>query len=422
MNATDLIRRKRDGRVLDPAQIKEFVRAVTADDWPDYQTSAMLMAMFLRGLDRDETAVLTREMADSGDVLSWDDVRGPKLDKHSTGGVGDKTTLVVVPLAAACGLVVPKLSGRGLGHTGGTVDKLEAIPGFRTSLSADELKANLRSVGAAIAGQTGVLAPADKKLYALRDVTATVEHIPLIAASILSKKLASNPDALVLDVKCGRGAFMKTEADARALAAELCAIGKLNGLPTVALITAMNAPLGRAVGNALEVREAVETLNGRGPARFRELCLALVAEMTTLAGLDVDVAAKLDSGEGLEKFRQLVEIQGGELSRLPAAPGKELLTAERDGFVTAIDAEKVGVAAMRLGAGRGRKEDAIDHAVGVVVCAGVGDRVKAGDELFEVHHRDRHGLDEAAALLREACEIGDEEPTSPGPVVLGREA
>ncbi|HEY8505839.1 MAG TPA: thymidine phosphorylase [Gemmataceae bacterium] len=431
MRAVDVIRKKRDGLALSREELEAFARGATdAGAWPDYQLAALLMAIFLRGLSREETAHLTRAMAHSGEVLDWSGVPGPKVDKHSSGGVGDKTSLAVVPLAAACGVVVPKMSGRGLGHTGGTVDKLEAIPGFRTALSTEEFKAALKAVGAAMVGQTERVAPADKKIYALRDVTATVEHVPLITASILSKKLAENLDGLVLDVKCGRGAFMKTPADARRLAEELIAVAKLNGLPTSVFVTAMDQPLGRAIGHSLEVAEAVEILKGGGPADLRELALVLAARMVRLAGLagsDDKAAAQvrdaLAGGRALEKFRQIVERQGGDVrviddpARLPAAPNREPVRADRAGFVTGLDAEALGHAAVRLGGGRDRKENPIDHGVGIVLCAKVGDEVRPGEPLLEVHWRDAARLESARPLLAAAVTVGDARPV-PGPVVL----
>jgi pyrimidine-nucleoside phosphorylase len=353
------------------------------------------------------------------------------VDKHSTGGVGDKTSLVLAPLAAACGVVVPMMSGRGLGHTGGTLDKLEAIPGFRVGLSLPEFRAALAKVGCGLIGQTAEIAPADKVLYALRDVTATVESIPLISASIMSKKIAEGIDGLVLDVKCGRGAFMKTRDDAGRLAESLVSIGRANGVRTQALVTAMNAPLGRAAGNALEVIECLETLKGRGPADLEALSVRLAAGMLRLGGVaatDAEAEAKvrdaLTSGRGLEKFRQVIELQGGaprvveDYRLLPAAPQRAVFTADRPGYVAGLDAELVGRATMLLGAGRDKVEDAIDPAVGIVLCARPGDEVRAGDAVAEVHYRDAARLVPALGLLRDACRIADAPPT-PEPLVLG---
>jgi pyrimidine-nucleoside phosphorylase len=334
MRAVDVIRKKRDGLELTPAEIEYFVHGVTAQTWPDYQSSALLMALWLRGMSAEETAALTRAMANSGQQLDLSDIPGPKVDKHSTGGVGDKTSLILAPLAAACGVVVPMMSGRGLGHTGGTLDKLESIPGFRVHLDLQEFKQVLREVGCAMIGQTTAIAPADRILYALRDVTATVESIPLITASIMSKKLAEGIDGLVLDVKSGQGAFMKVRAQARLLADSLVAAGNADGLRTEALLTNMDAPLGFAVGNAVEVEECIATLSGNGPADLEELSVKLAARMVRMAGVkatleaaEAEVRDALDSGRGLEKFRELIQRQGSDPAivddpkRLPHASG-----------------------------------------------------------------------------------------------------
>jgi pyrimidine-nucleoside phosphorylase len=424
MRAVDVIRAKRDGRPLSREQIEAFVRAATYGSWPDYQLAALLMAIVLRGMTDEETAWLTGAMANSGAILDLSDIPGPKVDKHSTGGVGDKTSLILAPLAAACGVIVPMMSGRGLGHTGGTLDKLESIPGFRVGLTVAEFPNVLRSVGAAMIAQTAEVAPADKTLYALRDVTGTVESIPLITASILSKKIAEGITGLVMDVKCGRGAFMKTKEDARKLAVSLVANGRANGLRTEALITAMDAPLGRAVGNALEVRECIDTLRGEGPADLEDLSVELAARMVRLGGLAADdveatarVRAALSSGRGLDVFRRLVEEQGGDPrvvddpNRLPTAPHREMMTAARTGFLTTLDAEAVGRAAMALGAGRDRVEDAVDPAVGIVVHALVGGRIRVGDPLIEFHYRDAGRLPAARSLIQAGIDINDEEPT-----------
>ena len=432
MRALDVIRTKRDGGELSPDEIGAFVRgATTGDGWTTYQLAAMLMAIFLRGMTPDETAHLTREMADSGKRFDLSDIPGPKIDKHSTGGVGDKTSLVLGPLAAACGVVVPMMSGRGLGHSGGTLDKLESIPGFRVGLAAGEFREALGSVGLAMIGQTADVAPADKTLYALRDVTSTVESNPLITASILSKKLAEGISGLVMDVKCGSGAFMKTRAEARALAESLVRVGTANGLKTSALVTAMDWPLGRYVGNTLEVIESVETLKGNGPGDLTDLSVLLAARMVRAAGLagddaeaDRKVRGALESGAGLEIFRRCIERQGGDprvvddYSRLPAAPLRMTLNNEdRTGYITGIDAWKVGVAAMRLGAGRERAEDGVDHAVGVIVRAKPGDAVKPRDPIFEVHYRDAGRLADALGLLSASVTIADSPPPE-SPLVL----
>jgi pyrimidine-nucleoside phosphorylase len=423
MRAVDVICKKRDGHRLSSDEIDTFVAAATDRAWPDYQVSALLMAIVLRGMDAAETATLTGAMVRSGVKLDLSDLPGPKVDKHSTGGVGDKTSLILAPLAAACGVVVPMMSGRGLGHTGGTLDKLEAIPGFRVGLSLDEFRAALRHVGCAMIGQTAEIAPADKVLYALRDVTGTVESIPLISASIMSKKIAEGINGLVLDVKFGRGAFMKTKEDARRLAESLVSIGNAQGVRTQALLTAMDVPLGRAVGNALEVTECIETLKGDGPAEIEHLSVQLAARMVWLAGLaatvgeaEKKVRAALTSGRGVEKFREIVARQGGDprvvddAGWLPGAPHREVVRADRSGHAHGFHAERVGRATVVLGAGRDRVEDGVDPAVGAVVFVRPGDRVKAGDPLLELHYRDRSKLGAALALLHEACPVGDEPP------------
>ncbi|MBM3837058.1 MAG: thymidine phosphorylase [Verrucomicrobia bacterium] len=423
MRAVDLIRKKRDGLALDAQEIDAFVSGATSGAWPDYQLSAMLMAIRWRGMTPEETAWLTGAMVRSGVRLDWPELPGAKADKHSTGGVGDKTSLVIVPLVAACGVLVPMISGRGLGHTGGTLDKLEAIPGFRVGLSLPEFRQALAKVGCAMIGQTAEIAPADKKLYALRDVTATVDSIPLISASIMSKKIAEGISALVLDVKCGLGAFMKNRSEARELAESLVAIGHANGVKTEALLTSMDAPLGRAVGNSLEVIEVLETLKGRGSADLEALSISLAARMLRQSGAAASdkvaermIRDALVSGRALEKFRQMIEQQGGDgriaddSARLPIAPFRAHLKADRTGFVHELDAERVGRAAMTLGAGRERAEDAIDPAVGAIVLRKPGDRVKTDEPILELHYRDASRLDAALALLRNACRIEEEAP------------
>jgi pyrimidine-nucleoside phosphorylase len=421
MRAVEIIRKKRDGQVLSDADIEFFVQSVTARTWPDYQTAALLMAIWLRGMNGEETAQLTRAMVFSGQKLDLSDLPGPKVDKHSTGGVGDKTSLILAPLAAACGVVVPMMSGRGLGHTGGTLDKLESIPGFRVALSLDEFRQQLRDVGCAMIGQTSQIAPADKILYSLRDVTGTVESIPLITASIMSKKIAEGIDALILDVKAGRGAFMKQHGDARALAESLVATGRANGVRTEALITAMDAPVGAAVGNALEVKECIDILKGGSGGNLESLSVALAARMVALGGradsladASLKIYDALRSGRGLQMLQEMIARQGGDprvvedAKRLPRAPRQMLLRAERGGFVNGIDAEKIGQAAMLLGAGRDRAEDGIDHAVGVVLLLKLGAAVRAGDALVELHYRSDERLPAALELLRQAWTIGDE--------------
>jgi pyrimidine-nucleoside phosphorylase len=424
MRAVDVIRTKRDGRPLSREQIEAFVHAATYSSWPEYHLTALLMAIYLNGMTAAETAHLTWAMAESGTRLDLSDLAGPKVDKHSTGGVGDKTSLILGPLAAACGVIVPMMSGRGLGHSGGTLDKLESIPGFNVYLTEAQFRDALQKVGLGMIGQTANIAPADKTLYALRDVTATVESIPLITASILSKKIAEGISALVMDVKCGRGAFMKTKEDARKLAVSLVANGRANGLRTEAVITAMDAPLGRAVGNALEVRECIDTLRGQGPKDLEDLSVELAARMVRLGGLAPDdgtatarIRDALSSGRGLDVFRRLIEQQGGDPrviddpKRLPTAPHREMMTAERAGFLATLDAEAIGRAAMALGAGRDRVEDAVDPAVGIVIHAQVGGRLRAGDPLVELHFRNAAKLPPARALLHSGIRIGDEEPT-----------
>ncbi len=434
MRAADIIRRKRDGGELTPAEVGAFVAGTKPGGWPEYQLSALLMAIYFRGMTAAETATLTAAMTDSGVRVDLADVPGTKVDKHSTGGVGDKTSLILGPLAAACGVVVPMMSGRGLGHTGGTLDKLESIPGFRVDLSLDEFRAALREVGIGMIGQTADVAPADKVLYALRDVTATVESVPLITASILSKKLAEGISGLVLDVKCGRGAFMKTLLEARELAESLVTVGTANGLRVEAVITAMDAPLGRAVGNALEVAECVAILSGDGKRAaddLSELSVLLAARMVRLAGVEstleaatVRVRQALTDGSARAVFRRMVAQQGGDprvaddpWGVLPAAPHRVSVPARRAGYVTAIDAELVGTAAMRLGAGRARAKDAVDPAVGVWVEAPVGTRVATGEGLFTVHYRDAATPAAALPLLEAAVTIGDAAPTKT-PLVL----
>jgi pyrimidine-nucleoside phosphorylase len=420
MRFVDAIARKRDGHALSRAEIDAFVRGVTDGSIPDYQASALLMAIVLRGMSDEETAWLTDAMVRSGDRVDLSDIPGTKVGKHSTGGVGDKTSIVLAPVAAACGVIVPKMSGRGLGHTGGTLDKLESIPGYRIDLSIEEFKSVLRDVGTSIIGQTGSLAPADKKLYALRDVTATIESIPLISASIMSKKLAEGSNALVLDVKCGDGAFMKDEGRARELAASMVAIGRQAGVRTEAVITDMDAPLGRAVGNSLEIIECLDTMKGSGPADLTEVVKRLAARMVVLAGLEGDeraagerVEQALGSGRALETFARMVERQGGDprvtedYSLLPAALGRAACRAPRAGYLTALKAEALGRASNVLGAGRTTVGESVDHGVGVVVLAKPGDRVSEGQPLIELHHRDGRGLDAALDLCRAGISIGD---------------
>ena len=431
MRVTELIQRKRDGEVLAAADIECFILAVTAGSVPDYQVSALLMAIFFRGLDATELVAWTDAMLHSGQVLDLSDLPGRKVDKHSTGGVGDKVSICLAPLVAACGVRVPMVSGRGLGHTGGTLDKLRAIPGFEVELPLSRYRELVGTVGACLIGQTDEIAPADRKLYALRDVTATVESIPLIAASIMSKKLAEGIDALVLDVKVGRGAFMKTEARARELAAALIQIGERMGKRTVALLSDMEQPLGRAVGNALEVVEAVELLEGGGPPDLRELTLALAVEMLELGGIARAAAPALlegaiASGAALEKLFEIVSAQGGDagsLARsgagLPRAPETVPLLSSQSGTVTSLDAELVGRAAMALGAGRAALGDVIDPAVGLTLTRKLGESVRAGEPLCFLHLRAGRGAEDARRLLALAYQVS-EVPVGPRPLLLGR--
>jgi pyrimidine-nucleoside phosphorylase len=423
MSFVDLIAKKRDGFALSREEIDGFVDGVVSSNVPDYQAAALLMAIVLRGMSAEETAWLTDAMVRSGERVDLSDIPGPKVGKHSTGGVGDKVSIALVPLAAACGVVVPKMSGRGLGHTGGTVDKLESIPGYRADLTIEEFKNVLRRVGGSIIGQTASLARADKKIYALRDVTATVASIPLIASSIMSKKIAEGCAALVLDVKTGDGAFMKELDGAKALASAMTAIGTHAGIRTEAVVTDMDAPLGRAVGNALEIVECIETLKGTGPPDVVELLRAMATRMVLLAGIETGEAAAtrrvegaLHSGRALETLGRMIEAHGGnpavvdDYTLLPAVRTHDVIGASRSGFVMRLAAGAIGRASHALGAGRVVAGAAIDHAVGVIAVAKPGDQVGLGQSLVEIHHRDRRGLEDARALCREAITIGDAPP------------
>ena len=425
-----IIARKRDGHTLTRAEIDAFVRGAVDGSWADYQLSALLMAIVWRGMEPAETAAYTDAMMRSGIVADLSAILGLKVDKHSTGGVGDKVSLPLAAMVAACGVPVPMISGRGLGHTGGTLDKLESIPGFRTDLSLDAYRAQVARVGCALIGQTSDLAPADRKLYALRDVTATVECIPLICGSILSKKLAEGIDALVLDVKFGRGAFMKTRAEARQLAEALVAVGRAGGKRVRALLTAMDQPLGRTVGNALEVAESIDCLKGLGPDDVMAVTYALGAHMLVLAGAAPDEASArgrledvVRSGAALAKFREIVVAQGGDgraiddPTRLPGARLQRGISASRDGWVGDVDAMEVALAALRLGAGRVRTEDRVDPAVGISRLIKVGERVKAGDLLAVIHANDEAALATAAAQVAEAIKLVSEPPPSPPLIV-----
>ena len=430
IRAIDVIRKKRDGGELTRAEIEALVGGYTAGKIPDYQASAWLMATLLKGMTRAETAALTDTMLHSGEVLDFSDLPSGKVDKHSTGGVGDKTSLVLAPLAAAGGLTVPMISGRGLGHTGGTLDKLEAIPGFNVNLPVAEFRRILETCGCAMIGQTAEIAPADRKLYALRDVTGTVESPFLICASIMSKKLAEGIDALVLDVKTGSGAFMKNEKDAAYLAELMVETGERMGKKMAALITDMDQPLGRYVGNALEVVEVLEVLRGEGPEDLRDLCLELAAWMFLLGGSvsSVEEGKKLSekllrSGEALEKFRKMVTLQGGDArvvddpKRLPQAKQKMDVVSAKAGYVTAIQCERTGTACVFLGGGRERKEDSVDPAVGFVLHKKVGDSVSSGESLCTLHYNSEALGARAKTMLLESFEIGSAPPKHKRPLV-----
>jgi pyrimidine-nucleoside phosphorylase len=425
MRAVDLILKKKRGQELSDDEIQYFVGGYVKGNVPDYQMAAMLMAVYFRGMSDAETTQLTRVMLESGDTVDLEGVRRPTVDKHSTGGVGDKTTLILAPLVASCGLVVAKMSGRGLGHTGGTLDKLEALEGFRVDLTRDEFVACVNEHGLAVVSQTGDLVPADKKMYLLRDVTGTVDNVSLIAASIMSKKLAIVNDALVLDVKVGSGAFMKTLPEARELAEAMVRIGARMGRKVRALITDMDQPLGKAVGNALEVQEAMDTLQGKGPADLREVVVALAAHLLVMTGKAADPAQgtkiledKLKSGEAFEKFTKFVMAQGGKpgsWDRMHKARHVEHFEAATGGVISGIDCEGIGVAAMKLGAGRETKESKLDLAAGLVVNARLGDTVKKGQGICEMHFDDPSRVAAAKAELAKAFRIAP-----PGTVVESR--
>ena len=419
----ELIVRKREGEKLGEQEIRDLITGFMDGSVADYQMSALAMAVYFRGMSFDETVAMTLAMRDSGKVVSLDQIEAPKVDKHSTGGVGDKVSICLAPIVAACGVTVPMMSGRGLGHTGGTLDKLEAIPGFRVDLPVKEFRAQLRKIGCALIGQTGDLAPADKRLYALRDVTGTVESIPLITSSILSKKLAEGIDALVLDVKVGRGAFMKTEADARELARCLVRVGTLAGKRVSALLTDMNTPIGYTIGNALETREALEILHRQGPNDLRELTYDLAAEMLRAAGVAKTksqalrrVELAVTNGTALQKMREIVDAQGGD-SRVVDAPDqlavarhRTTVTAKADGYVRDIDPLELGYASMRLGAGRGRAEDAVDPGAGIRLHVQLGDQVRTGGELATLYTSERARLRLGADRVSASFRIGKRRP------------
>ena len=422
MRMYDILAKKRDGGILTDEQIQFFIDGYVSGAIPDYQASALLMAIFLKGMTPHETAALTRSMAQSGDLVDLSSIDGIKVDKHSTGGVGDKTTLIVAPVVASLGVRVAKMSGRGLGHTGGTVDKLESIPGFRTTLDREAFFDVVRRVGVSVIGQSGNLAPADKKLYALRDVTATVNSIPLIASSIMSKKIAAGSDRILLDVKTGSGAFMKTLEDSIALAKEMVSIGEHVGRRTVALITDMDRPLGCAIGNALEVCEACETLQGRGPADLTEVCIELAANMLWLAEKGELAQCRslarqqIANGEAFAKLKEMVQAQGGDTSVLddpekfaPPNVCYEVL-AQREGFLYAMDTERCGVASMELGAGREKKEDPIDYSAGIVLRKKVGDFVRKGEVLASFYSSEESKCRTAEQTFTQALRIQDARP------------
>jgi pyrimidine-nucleoside phosphorylase len=427
VHAAELIRRKRDGEELGRNELSELVLAYARGDVPDYQMAAFCMAVFFKGLNGEETFALTDAMIRSGETIDLGSALGRKVvDKHSTGGVGDKTSLAVGPIVAACGVPFGKMSGRGLGHTGGTLDKLESIPGFRVELSKEEFLEQVREVGLAIIGQTADLVPADKLLYGLRDVTATVDNVSLIAASIMSKKIAAGADAIVLDVKVGDGAFMKTIEDARELAQLMLELGKHAGREVVCVLTDMDQPLGQAVGNALEIRETIATLRGKGPADFTELVLDASAHLLALSDLGIDgeegrarAVAAIEDGSALATYERWIAAQGGDPAEaaLPSAPVATEVHASADGFVRSIGAVDIGMAALRLGAGRQTKDDTIDHAVGIRCLKKRGDAVTAGDLLAEVHARDDVSATRAEAEVLAAYELGGEAPP-PRAIVL----
>jgi pyrimidine-nucleoside phosphorylase len=428
MRAVDIISKVRDHQELSTGEIQFFVNGIADGTIPDYQISAWAMAVFLNGLNTRETTDLTMAMAHSGEILDLSDVVKIAVDKHSTGGVGDKTTLVVEPVVAACGLPVGKMSGRGLGFSGGTLDKLESIPGYRTDISHEEFIHQLKTIGIVLTGQTSDLAPADGRLYSLRDVTGTVQSVPLIASSVMSKKIAAGAQAIVLDVKVGNGAFMEDLESARKLAELMVSIGKLSGRRVTAILSDMNQPLGYAVGNALEVKEAIDTLHGKGPADFREHCLLVASYLLWMGSKAADLESarrlaieSMDHEKGWEMFRKLVVAQGGNVSyidhpeKLPGAPLIETVSANRAGYLSEIKARTFGEVSVVMGAGRARKGDPIDHAVGLVVHCKVGDRVEIGSPLFTVHARDKATFEMAKEKVLTAFAWSDQ-PVQPLPI------
>ncbi len=431
MRMYDLIMKKRNGGALSGEEIRFMVQGYTKGEIPDYQMSAMMMAIYFRGMDADETLALTMEMAHSGDMLDLSDIHGVKVDKHSTGGVGDKTSLALTPMVAAAGVTVAKMSGRGLGHTGGTIDKLESFSGFSTAITEQQFKENVNRIGIAIMGQTADLAPADKKLYALRDVTATVDNMSLIASSIMSKKLAAGADAIVLDVKTGSGAFMKTQEDSFALAREMVRIGNGAGRKTIAVVSDMDQPLGCAVGNALEVREAVDTLRGCGPKDFVELCLTLGSYMLVAGGkaateeeAEQILRAVIEDGSALDKLAEFIAAQGGDRElvyhpeKLPQASITQEIESPADGYIQWIVCDEIGICSLILGGGRETKESAIDLSVGLVLHKKVGDAVKKGESLAVIHANDQAKLDMAKERFLQAYTIASD-PVEKKPLIKG---
>ncbi|MBE7100719.1 MAG: pyrimidine-nucleoside phosphorylase [Clostridiales bacterium] len=429
MRMYDIIQKKRDGNPLSEAEIQWFIENYVQGNIPDYQVAALCMAIYFRGMNLEETTALTFAVRDSGERLDFSEINGLRVDKHSTGGVGDKTSLVVAPIVASLGVKVAKMSGRGLGHTGGTIDKLEAIPGFNTDIPVDEFKKIVNRVGIAIVGQTASLAPADKLLYALRDVTATVDSLPLIVSSIMGKKLAADDDCIVLDVKTGSGSFMKTPEKSRELAEWMVQIGKRAGKRMRALITDMDRPLGYAIGNSLEVIEAIETLNGNGPKDLTELCIALAAHILNLAEkgsyAECEKLAKdaIASGTALKTFADMVDAQGGDKEwilhpeKFPKAKYEYVVTAKKEGYITGVDTESYGVASLLLGAGRNTKEDVIDPAAGIYLCAKTGDFVKVGDKIAVLYSEKESGFAAAEERLLNATRI-ETNPPKAEPLIL----
>lgn len=431
MRMYDIIRKKRDGGELSTQEIHFFIDGYVNGDIPDYQASALLMAIFYKGMSFRETADLTFAVRDSGQRLDFSSIDGIRVDKHSTGGVGDKTSLVVAPLVASLGVKVAKMSGRGLGHTGGTIDKLESIPGFCTDISEEQFLKNVNEIGVCIVGQNKELAPADKKLYALRDVTATVDSLPLVVSSIMGKKLAADDDCIVLDVKTGSGAFAKTLEDSRELARVMVQIGKQAGKKMLALITDMDRPLGNAIGNTLEVKEAIDTLNGHGPEDFTEICLILASNMLYLAGkgsieeCDEMVREAIRNGSALETFKQMVKAQGGDVEcidnpdKFAVAPYSEAVKAPRSGYITHVDTEGYGISSLLLGAGRNTKEESIDFSAGIVLLKKTGDYVSEGEDIAIMYTSVKDKLAPAKAKFLASTQIGEEKPQET-PLVLDR--